>query len=157
MNTRNKTLAVFLVATLPLLTGCGTAVGAIVGGALGAAGGAAIETVRGGNPARGAVYGGILGAAAGGYYGYQKDEEERRRQEAVAAAQAAAQTRAAGETRCTSREQWSSGKLVVHQVICDSSVHRSGFRGDPISAPAAPPTVIYKPATVERYPYGRAP
>ncbi len=46
--TRSKeTSAVLLVAMLPLLTGCGTAAGAIAGSALGAAGGAAIETAPG--------------------------------------------------------------------------------------------------------------
>jgi osmotically inducible lipoprotein OsmB len=50
-----------------------TAQGAVSGGAIGAAGGAALTAIAGGNPVVGAAVGGGVGLLAGGLIGHSKE------------------------------------------------------------------------------------
>jgi len=51
-----------------------TAQGAVSGGAMGAAGGALLTAIAGGNPAIGAAVGGGAGLLAGGLIGHSKEQ-----------------------------------------------------------------------------------
>ena len=63
---------IFLIAALPITTGCAGMSArqqrALSGGAIGAAGGAAVGAVTGGSPAVGAGVGGAAGATTGYFW-----------------------------------------------------------------------------------------
>ena len=68
-----RSVALILVVAVFALVGCAnmtpTQQRALSGGAIGAAGGAALGAITGGSPALGAVVGGGVGAAAGALMG----------------------------------------------------------------------------------------